>query len=170
MNMRWLLAFVGLAVRFALPTFGQQTHTLDPQTTQKILAIGEAYNEAVNQHDAAALAALYTEDAVFVTDGGPVHGRQAIEQWYAKVFEGWRPQNHAGTFDGNAVHPIGTGGDAIWATGEWSETGQGPNGSPAPIRGYWSAVDVREGDGWKIRVMAYNVSPALAPTTTPSSP
>jgi uncharacterized protein (TIGR02246 family) len=170
MRIRLVIALAGSAISLALPTFAQETNTPDPQTTQKILAIAKAYDEAVNTHDAAALAALYTEDAVFVTDGGPVHGRQAIEKWYANVFQGWQPKNHTGTFDGNAAHLIDTPGNAVWATGNWSETGQGQGGSPMQIRGYWSAIDVREGEGWKIRVMAYNLSPAPAvPTATSSS-
>jgi len=28
-------------------------------------------------------------------------------------------------WDGNALHLIGTAGNELWATGEWSETGQG---------------------------------------------
>jgi hypothetical protein len=36
----------------------------DPQITQKILAIGKAYDEGENSSDAAAIAALFTEDAV----------------------------------------------------------------------------------------------------------
>jgi ketosteroid isomerase-like protein len=140
MKRRWLLAFIGLAVRFALPTFGQQTHTPDPQTTQKILAIGEAYNKAVSNNDAIAIAALYMEGAVFVTDRGPVGGRQAIEKWYAGLYQGWHPKNHTTTLDGDAPHLIATTGDAAWATGAWSETGQAQSGEPIQIQGYWSAV------------------------------
>jgi hypothetical protein len=42
----------------------------------------------------------------------------------------------------------------LWATGEWSETGQGKNGEPLPIGGYWACIYVREGDDWKIRMCA----------------
>jgi hypothetical protein len=60
-----------LAISFALPTYAQEKDVADPQTIQKILAIGKADEEAHNNHDAAAKAALYTLDAVFVTDSGP---------------------------------------------------------------------------------------------------
>jgi ketosteroid isomerase-like protein len=39
-----------------------------------------------------AIAALFTEDAVFVTDRGPVNGRQAIEKWYTDLYKGWHPK------------------------------------------------------------------------------
>jgi ketosteroid isomerase-like protein len=74
-------ALVGLAISFALPTFAQQKETVDPQLIQKLDdTINNKYNKAINNHDAAALGALYTEDAIFVTVTGPVYGRKAIEK------------------------------------------------------------------------------------------
>lgn len=135
----------------------------DPQTAQNIHALTKAYDETTNRNDAAALAALYTADAVFVSDTGPVHGRQAIEKWHAGVFQTWHPQKHLGTVDPDSPHRIGTAGNEIWATGEWSQTGQGETGVPTPIRGYWSALYLREGEEWKIRMLTWNVTPASAP-------
>ena len=70
-----------------------------------------------------------------------------------------RPKDRAGKVDGNAAHLIGETGNEAWATGEWSETGQGNNGEPFPIKGYWFSIYVREGDDWKIRVSAWNTTP-----------
>jgi len=65
MKTRLLIALVGLAISFAFPTFAEQKVAVaDPQITQKILAIGKAYDEGENNNDAAAIAALFTEDAV----------------------------------------------------------------------------------------------------------
>src|SRR5260370_22385076 len=61
----FLLAFVGLAISLALPTFAQQKDTA--ADSEKIRALIKAYDEAVNNHNAAAMAALYTEDAIIVT-------------------------------------------------------------------------------------------------------
>ena len=151
----------------------------DPQTTQKILALMKAANEAQTNNDPAARVALYTRDAVFVTpDGGPIIGRQAIQKWFTDVYQWWHPKNSIHKVDGNAFHLIGTAGNEVWATGEWSETGLGKNGEPIPIKGYWSDIYVREGDDWKIRVDAWNTSPdsvilinksfAPQPAATPS--
>ena len=174
MNRRLLFTLTALAIGFAVPAFAQQKDTgPDPQVRQQVVAISKAYDEATNRHDAAAIAAFYTEDGIFVTNRGPIQGRQAIEKWYAEMFKGWQPKNHLGTFDPDSPHLIGTAGDALWETGGWSETGQGPNGEPIPIKGYWSAVKVRQGNDWKIQMMTANVAPAPAaaasPTPTPSS-
>jgi ketosteroid isomerase-like protein len=169
MKIRLLFALVGLAISFALPTFAQQKETVDPQTNQKILAIGKAYDEGENANDAAAIAALFTEDAVFVTDRGPVNGRQAIEKLYTDLYKGWHPKNHITKFDGNAPHLIATAGNELWATGEWSETGQGETDGPIPVKGYWAAIYIREGDDWKLRMLAYNITPAPAATPSPTT-
>jgi len=165
MKTRLLGALVGLAISFAMPTFAQQKDAPDAQTTQKILAIAKAYEEGSSKNDPAAIAALFTDDAVFVPREGPVNGRQAIQKWYTDLYKGWHPKNFMIKFDGNAPHLIGTDGNALWATGEFSETGQGKTGEPLPIKGYWACIYVREGDGWKIRMLATNITPA-PPTPT----
>ena len=94
MKKRLVVPLVGLAISFALPTYAQQKDVADPQTTQKILALMKAVNEAQNNNDPAARAALYTRDAVFVTpDGGPIIGRQAIRKWFTDVYQWWHPKN-----------------------------------------------------------------------------
>jgi uncharacterized protein (TIGR02246 family) len=40
-----------------------------------------------NNGDAAAVAACFTEDAVLVTDTGPIYGREAIEKYHADQFK-----------------------------------------------------------------------------------
>jgi uncharacterized protein (TIGR02246 family) len=154
------LLVVGLAISFAV---------VDPQTTQKLNANIKAFDDAINNNDAAAIAAIFTEDAVFVTDRGPVYGRKAIEKWYADLFPEWHPKNHIGKTDQYSAHAIGTAGNEIWSNGEWSETGQGKTGEAIPIKGYWSAIDIREGDAWKIRLMTFNVTPAPAATPSPTA-
>jgi uncharacterized protein (TIGR02246 family) len=156
---RLVVPLVGLAISFALPTLAQQKDVADPQTTLKLLALTKAYDEATNNNDAAAIAAFFTRDAVFVTTEGPITGRQAIQKWHTDLFQWWRPKNHIGKVDGNAVHLIGTAGNETWATGEWSETGPGKNGEPIPIRGHWACIYVREADNWKIRVDVWNTTP-----------
>jgi ketosteroid isomerase-like protein len=158
MKTRLLSALTGLAINFALPTYGQQKDAADPQTTQKILAIAKAIDEAIINQDPTAIAAQYTRDAVFVTPEGPIIGRQVIQKWYSEIYKWWHIKSRSSKVDGNAPHLIGTAGNELWATGEWSETGQGKNGEPIPIKGYWACIYVREADDWKIRTCAWNTT------------
>jgi uncharacterized protein (TIGR02246 family) len=153
-----VVPLIGLAISFALPTYAQQKDLADPQTTQKILALIEALNLAENNNDAAAIAASFTRDGVFVTLEGPIIGRQAIQKWFTDLYQWWHPKNSIHKVDGNVVHSIGTAGYELWATGEWSETGQGKTGEPIPIKGYWFFIFVREADGWKVRVTGGNIT------------
>ena len=158
MKPRILGAIIGLVIAFALPTYAQQMDLADPQTTQKILALIEALNEAQNNNDAAAIAAFFTRDGVFVTLEGSIIGRQAIQKWFTDVYQWWHPKNSIHKVDGNVVHSIGTTGNELWATGEWSETGQGKKGEPIPIKGHWFFIFVREADDWKVRVTGGNAT------------
>jgi len=173
MKTRLLFALVGLAISFALPTFAQQKETVDPQLVQKLDdTVNKKYNEAINNHDPAATGALYTEDAIFVTNTGPVYGRKAIEKWYEDQYKGGsQPKNNIFTIDPHSVRMLGP--DNLTYSGEWSETDKGKNGEDVPIKGYCSVIDTREGDVWKIRVLTWNITPPPAatpsPATTPSS-
>ena len=93
MKIRLLGALVGLVIGFALPIFAQQKETVDPQTIEQLIAFGKKFDETQNNNDAASLAAFFTEDAVFVTNTGPVYGGQAIERWFTDDFQEWaRPR------------------------------------------------------------------------------
>jgi uncharacterized protein (TIGR02246 family) len=102
---------------FALPAFAQQMDTADPQLREALVAFNKKVDDGLNNNDAAALAALFTQDAVFVTDRGPVFGRRAIEKWYVDLFQQIQFSNHLGTVDQNSPHTIATGDTELWATG-----------------------------------------------------
>ena len=175
-----VVPLVGLVIAFILPTYAQDKDLADPQTTQKILALCKANDEAHSDNDAAAVATLFTRDAVLVTtdDSGPITGRQAIQKYYTDLYQWWHPKNCITKLDENAAHLIGTAGNELWATGEFRETGQGKNSEPLPIKGYWACIYVREGNDWKIRVAAWYTHPdsvilinksfAPQPAATPS--
>jgi hypothetical protein len=56
-------------------------------------------------------------------------------------------------------------GNEVWRTGEWSFTLQGKSGGPIQLKGYWGAINAREGDTWKIRMLTFNVTPPPAAET-----
>ena len=83
MKFRLAVALLGLAISFDFPTFAQQTATPEPKLRQQVLALDKKFDEAWTSKDAAAMAALYTEDAVIVRDdGGPIYGREAIDKYW----------------------------------------------------------------------------------------
>jgi hypothetical protein len=87
MKIRTLLALVGLAISFALPTLAQQKDTPDPQFREKLVAAIKKHTDALDKNDAAAIAANFTEDGVFVTPEGTFFGREAIEKHYVDDFK-----------------------------------------------------------------------------------
>ncbi len=66
------------------------------------------FEEAWNNNDAAALAALFTEDAVLVNDSGPVYGREAIKKYYTDLFQKVHFSNNVTRYQSEFPHPIGT--------------------------------------------------------------
>ena len=80
MKIRTVVTLVGLAISFALPILAQQADKPDPQLRQELLALAKKFEDAWDNNDATALAALYTDDAVLIEESGPIYGRQAIEE------------------------------------------------------------------------------------------
>jgi len=176
MKKRLLGALAGLAISFALPSFAQQKDRADRGIVQQrdLIGVPEALgefgelwrkeDEAYNNNNAAALAPLFTEDAVLLAPDGMFFGRQAIEQRYADVFRQWPITTFSRDRYGlNAID------NAAWSVGEWFGTLQGETG-PVLVGGYESAIYVREGDAWKIRMLTVSEKPQLAPppAATPS--
>jgi uncharacterized protein (TIGR02246 family) len=153
MKTRILGALVGLAIPFALPTYAQQTNTPDalavtPQVRQQIEAIQVKYNEAVNKHDAAAVAALFTQDAIqaWSSSGGvdSNSGKQAIQRSYEL---GWEKT----PFVGKVVQVYAIGND-IAAIEEWSA---------GDSKGYKVWVFFRDINSWKIRLQYGTLAPKV---------
>ena len=159
MKIRSVVTIVGLAISFGLPTSAQQTNTPDPQLRQKLVEVIAKHADALNKNDAAAAAACFTQEGVYVTDRGPVNGREAIEKWYADLFKVLKNSgDHVSAIDQDSPHVIGTAGNEIWATGGWSSTIKGESFGPLQIKGYWSVI--RVGDDWKMRMLSFNATPA----------
>jgi ketosteroid isomerase-like protein len=66
MKMPSVVAIVFLVIGLAMSTFAQQKDTFDRQIAQQIRVLAMKFHEAINRNDAAAIAALYTEDGVNV--------------------------------------------------------------------------------------------------------
>jgi uncharacterized protein (TIGR02246 family) len=170
-----VLAVAGLAIGFVLPALAEQKDTAGPQIAPQSNLLGDVnalaefaalrtkYVGALNTLDAPAMAAFYTEDGVVVTPDGWFSGRENIEKWYAYMFQRWHPANSIRQND-----QVTAVGNQAWAVGRWWSTLQSQNG-PVLARGFWSAIYVREGDAWKIRMANYNVSGNISLTPAEDS-
>jgi hypothetical protein len=115
MKIHLLLAFVALAIGLTAPTLAQQKDTIDSQIAEQVT---KKIDEGFNNGDAAAVGALFTEDAVFVTPQGPIFGREAIEKLFAGMFQQGHYSNHLNKDDQGSPHMIGTADNEVWRTGE----------------------------------------------------
>ena len=59
MKMPFLITLAGLAIGFAVPAVAEEQNTVDPEVRQQIEAAVLKYQEAYNNYDAAATAALF---------------------------------------------------------------------------------------------------------------
>jgi ketosteroid isomerase-like protein len=171
--MHLLLCLSAFAISFVLPTFAQQNGTVDPRISQQrdLLGIPDALavfgelsdrlDDAYNNKDAGAAAALFTEDAVLVTLDGIVFGRQAIAKRYAETFQRWSFTDFLSRRDRLQLNAID---NAVWSVGEWFGNLQGQSG-PVFAWGYWSTIYVREGDAWKIRMLSIFDHRPLSPSS-----
>ena len=167
MKRRLVVALAGLAISFALPTYAQQKDLADPQTTQKILASFKGYDEAITTTMPPLVPRFTRATRFLLRQGGQSPVGKPLRNGLADLYQWWHPKNSITKVDGNAFHLIGTAGNEAWATGEWSETGQGKHGGPFAIKGYWLSIYVREADDWKIRVSAWNTAPDSVHTRRP---
>jgi ketosteroid isomerase-like protein len=128
MKMHVLLSLAALAIGFAVPALAQEQNTVDPEVRQQIEAALLKFEEAFNNHDAAAMATLFTVDAVQVLnwgEGGTFSGQQANEKNYAVDFASRAPEFVEKLIQVYAI------GDEISAISEWSH---------GPWKGYHARI------------------------------
>jgi len=133
--------------------------TVDPQIIEQLELISRKFEKAINNNDAAAVGELFAENGVFVTDGGPFYGPEAVEKSFVDLFKEWRFSNHLIKTAPNS-HRIIVTAENIAFNGEWSQTLQGQSGGPLERKGYWGAIDTRQGNDWNILMLTVNVTPA----------
>ena len=143
-----LLVAASLAVGLAVPALAQEkvAPCTGPEDACRQLAESiRGYDAAFNKKDAAAVAAFYTEDAVYVTEGPILSGRDAIEKSYVNAFK----------TDSNLVLNTQESrimGDVSVAYGAWNVVSSGRS-----LHGNWVTLYVHTGGAWKMRVDTFNV-------------
>ncbi len=117
----------------------------DQNLKQEIGKAVSAYAATFETLNPAGMAALYTSDGVLVNPAG-------LQTDITKVYEGTFKAgfNHLeSTLD--QVWPLGA--DTALAMGEYRLTGKNESGAAMESAGRWTAVDVREGGKWKVRML-----------------
>jgi uncharacterized protein (TIGR02246 family) len=136
MKNRSLLALAGLAISLAVPTFAQQQDTVDPKTAEQVRALAAKYDEACNKNDAAAVASLITEGAIWITPHGTFSGRQAIQNYYADYSFNRYHINEVST----KCDQVNQFGDHVDAIGTWSCSFQDGFGHTKHVKGHFTWV------------------------------
>lgn len=125
-----------------------------------LAAVLQGWNAAARQWDARALAALYTDDALFF-GGRPAHavGRPAIEQYFLSYAGDIR----SGTLDLVEQHLLQLDDANILAQGygDFSFVLRPDQRTASRLRTSWLLT--RQGQGWRIRQHHFSPPPAVPP-------
>ena len=70
--------------------------------------------------------------------------------------------NFIGKADQNSPYVVGATGNEAWRVGEWSQTMSVESGDPIQMKGFWSTIDIRQGEDWKMRMLTWNIAPPPA--------
>ena len=150
------LLIPSLVIGLATSAIGQQNV---PQTDQEAAReVHMQFTTAFNRQDAAALAALFSEDGIRITPQGIIQGRDAIHKDSDKRFQS--------RFHDLSITPliVRALSDSIWEAGEWTmKIGD------QPVRGYFAMTLVRDGNSFKIRDDTFNIAPPSSSGQQPAS-
>ena len=110
------------------------------------------WEQAYNDKNADAVAAIYTEDAQLLPQGAPaVNGRAAIREHYAnEIATAWAKISVVSDANGVA-------GDWAWRSGTWSVE------TAPPVSGKYLEVWHRTAEGWRLHRDIFNLDAAEAP-------
>jgi ketosteroid isomerase-like protein len=158
MKIPLLLALVGLAISFALPILAQEKAAIPavpnpfqpipagPALVQQLEPINEKFDEAFNKHDATALAAFYTENAILSSPLGNASGLLEIEKHFTNLFARYNPTDRSTKMN----YVFAFGGD-LCAMGGWTVTVN----NHQQAGGYLINVYTPVHKTWKIRAVVF---------------
>jgi ketosteroid isomerase-like protein len=131
--MKW---FTKIAIAISLMIAGPATHAQTTDTKADIQKNADAWMSAYNKKDAATIAKMYGDNAVFSNPGWTASSRTAIEDALTKdIASGAFSRVTAITVDQS--HRVG---DMNYSNGSWSADMKGPDGKDMPVGGHWLIV------------------------------
>jgi uncharacterized protein (TIGR02246 family) len=153
-----------LAITLAVtagPALAQQKPAPAATAMARAQAFTAEVNSTFNKKDPAAVAALFTADALLVgPDGTRVQGRKALVAYFTTTFGTWGNFTYTATV--KEAHPIGNG---MWADVSSTIQTSGPAGT---LKSHLADILIPEGKGWKLRFVS--VGPDAAPPGMPAQP
>jgi len=145
----WFAIFVTAVMLFGVVTSASTRQNEQGAGGELFEKMQSEFAEAYNRKDIAAMAAFFSENAVRITPAGVFRGRDAIGRELRRVVVG------LGLHDYNVRRTVSRlEGGMVFNAGEW----QAKLGDGQQLRGYYSALLVREGDGVKIFEETVNVA------------
>jgi uncharacterized protein (TIGR02246 family) len=148
------LMFLGVALQALAQT---KEGTVNPQTKTQLDRLNQKYVTSIQSNDAAQMGTVFTKDAVLVTNKGPLHGQEEIETYFGDLFKNVHVIEHWLQADPTTVLVLAP--DKMSCNGNWCMTFELPNGQRMAKEGFWSAVEVKDGDTWKHQLLTLNVIP-----------
>lgn len=121
-----------------------------------IEAAAVTFEEAFNSGDAAAVAALYTEDpALLPPDMARIDGREAIQSFWQGAMDSGLKDLKLETVE------VEENGDLAHEVGNLTLTAPGPDGAPTDVSGKYIVVWKKGPDGtWRLHRDIWNTNPA----------
>lgn len=154
----WSTLWISAATLAGLPLRGGMTGV--PATDPAIERVAEAYRTAVLARDAAAVAAVFRDDAVEMPPcHPPVRGRAAIERYYREFFGA--PQKLTEFL--LSPSEVVVAGDFAYNVGTARRTISVPGGPPLAGSGKYMVLLKRSGADWKVAYAIYNDDQAAPP-------
>jgi uncharacterized protein (TIGR02246 family) len=155
----WLttLLLLGTVQSLHAQTTADPAKPVSDEQVGKMLAAADSYTvDAVNRHDAYAVAAVFWDDGIEVTPLGVFSGRAEIERRLAEQYKATDVRDFVETID-----EIHISGDHGWFLAHWSATNTTqPGGERCPVKGYITCVLEKRNGEWKARM--HTTFPSIA--------
>jgi uncharacterized protein (TIGR02246 family) len=160
----------GLAIGLVTQATAQQSQSTptNEAAQKRVEGLIGRYTAAVDNKDAAGVAALFAEDGVLLlaVPNTPLSsGRQAIQKFYEGAFKTGLTDLHT------TVDDTHTAGDIAWARGSFDEMrgAMSQGGAPERVHGMWSAVYERAGGDYEIKQLTAFILPSAPAAAVGSS-
>jgi ketosteroid isomerase-like protein len=135
-----LVSALALSVAVAMPVFAAEMDVSN-------CPVNKTWQDAYNRGDTAAVAGLYAGDAIEVSPQGIRVGPAAVKERVDASKKAGVKNSVITASKCNVEGPL------RWSSGDWkTESPQGP------ASGFWTAIEMKDGDTWKMINLTFNVT------------